>query len=149
MNAVTLGLGVNVLVELREADTGQVFWAQRTHNLVTDSGLASIAKAMQGMVSLQITHVAVGTGTATPAAGNTALAAEVSRSRVTQRAQSGGTATVQQFIPSGDTSNGNTLAEAGLFLEDGTMLARVTFTPFAKTAGYTMTITWNVTAEAV
>lgn len=118
------------------------------HNLVVTVGKNTIADRMKASPAMgAMTHMAVGTTNTAPAAGDTALAAEVASSRV---ALTSTTVTNNQIVyvatfPAG-TGTG-ALVEAGLFSasSSGNMLARTTFSTINKAAGDSLTITWTVT----
>lgn len=135
----------NVLVELTHEDGTKE--TREVHNLVVDAGKAHIADALssapgQGAMS----HMAVGTGTTAPAAGNTALVTEIDRNALTSRTDATNVVTYVGDWAAGDATNA-AIAEAGIFnaASAGTMLARATFTAINKGASDTLKITWTVT----
>lgn len=146
----TLRLGVNVVAEVRDAETDELLDSQAVHNLVVNAGLNLIRDLLDGDAPAGITHFAVGTGATAVAASQTALVTETFRAAVTQRISDAQQLTVKYFLPSG-SANGGTLAEVGLFnaASTGTMFARaVLATTIAKTSSITVTFTWTITLAA-
>lgn len=146
----TLRLGVNVVAEVRDAETGELLAEQAVHNLVVNAGLNLIRDLLDGDAPAGLTHFAVGTGATAVAASQTALVTETFRAAVTQRTSDAQQLIVKYFLPSG-SANGGTLAEVGLFnaASTGTMFARaVLATTIAKTSSITVTFTWTVALSA-
>lgn len=119
-------------------------------NLVVQVGLNYIAARMleTGRPS-EMSHMAIGTNSTTPAAGDTTLGAQASAGRqpLTSKSASGNTVTyVATFDPGEGTG---VLREAGIFNSStaGTMLCRTVFPTVTKEAGDTITITWAVTVS--
>lgn len=149
----TVSAAVNVTIEVLDAATG-VLQRQQAHNLVTLAGRNRLRDALAGdAVSLAISHVALGTGSTAPVAGNTALGTEVYRDIPTQLVRTDGKLTVKLYLPA-NQANGYTLAEGGLFVggtavpNSGVLFARVTYAGEAKTSAQAWTITWEVTISA-
>lgn len=120
---------------------------ERVSNLVVTTGKNHIADQLssapgQGAMS----HMAVGTGTTAPAAGDTTLGTEIDRNALTSRTDASNVVTYVGNWAAGDATNA-AIAEAGIFnaASSGTMLARATFTAINKGAGDTLQITWTVT----
>jgi hypothetical protein len=90
--------------------------------------------------------MAIGTGTATPAAGDTTLGTEAGRVTTTGTA-TGNQVTYTSTFPAG-TGTG-AITEAGVFNANpaGTMLCRTTFPVVNKAAGDSIAITWVVTVS--
>jgi hypothetical protein len=122
------------LKEIREID-----------NLVVTVGKEFIASRIVGTAASVMSHMAVGTDSTTPVAGDTTLGAEVARVALTSGTASGAVATFVATFGAG-TGTG-ALAEAGIFNAGagGTMLCRTTFAVVNKGASDAMTITWTVT----
>lgn len=113
-------------------------------NLVVTGGKALIA-AILARKADSISHIALGTS-ATPAdAAQTALLGEAFRKSLTSTTSAGQLATFYAYIPASQ-ANGNTYQEAGLFnaATGGTMLARATFGPVAKSTTISITISWTI-----
>ncbi len=85
------------------------------------------------------THIAVGTGTGTPASTDTALGTEVLRKAIQESSSTTSTVTLSLWLATTE-ANGNSLTEVGSFnaASGGTMWQRDTFTAFAKTSSKEM-----------
>ena len=135
-----------VFLELFGPD-GELKETRRTRNLVVTTGRNHIADQLsaspgQGAMS----HMAVGTGTGAPAAGDTTLGTELDRNALTSRTDSNNVVTYVGDWAAGDATN-SAITEAGIFnaASNGTMLARATFTAIDKQAADTLQVTWTVT----
>lgn len=118
-----------------------------THNLVVTSGKNWIANLIGAKSPAAMGYMAVGTGATAPAAGDTALGAELGRTTVSTPTVSGNQVTFSaSFAPGNGTG---AWQEAGLFNASsaGTMLARVTFGILTKGAGDTFQINWTITCN--
>jgi hypothetical protein len=118
-----------------------------THNLVVTAGKQHIADQLSSSPGQSaMSHMAIGTGTTDPAAGDTALQTEIDRNALTSRTDSGAVVTYVGTWAAGDGTN-SAITEAGIFnaSSSGTMLARTEFTAKDKGANDTLTITWTVT----
>lgn len=120
-------------------------------NLVVQSGLNFIASSMLKTTTnnpAKMTHMSIGSGSATPALADTTLGGEFTtggRQGLTSSTVSGNTVTyVATFEPGEGTG---TVREAGIFNASsaGAMLCRTVFPIVTKEAGDTITITWAVT----
>lgn len=135
-------------IVVRNAD-GEIKNAIKVPNLVVTAGKNYIASRMAGTASGVMSHMAIGTGTATPVVGNTALGTEVGRVGL---GTVGGTAanntvTYTATFPAG-TGTG-AITEAGILnaASSGTMLCRTTFPVVNKAAGDSIAITWVITVS--
>lgn len=127
---------------------GKVKDERTVDNLVVTAGLGYIASRMKDATAAVMSHMAIGSGTAAAAAGNTALGTELGRVALTSTTVSGsGVSYIATFGPSVGTG---AVTEAGLFngATSGTMLCRTVFSVVNKDAGDTMSITWTVTIGA-
>lgn len=118
-------------------------------NIVTDAARVAIAARLQGQDTGVITYCAVGTGTNTPAYGDTKLQTEIERKQIALASRNGGSVTYESFFNSSE-ANG-TLKEAGLFgdlatddADTGTLFCR-TAIDRVKSTSDTLTIQWTVT----
>jgi hypothetical protein len=154
--AVSLGRGARVddetpirgrlTIEVRDA-AGRVKERVETTNLVVTTGKNHVADQLastpaQGAMS----HMALGTGSTAPAAGDTTLGTEIDRNALTSRTSSGNVVTYVGNWAAGDATNA-AITEAGIFnaASSGTMLVRATFTAINKGASDTLQITWTLT----
>jgi hypothetical protein len=116
-------------------------------NLVVDTGLAYIASRMKDATATAMTHMAIGSGTTDPAAGDTALQTQLGRVSLTSTTVTNNSVAYIASFAAG-TGTG-AVTEAGIFNASsaGTMLCRTEFAVINKAAGDSMTITWTVTVE--
>ena len=116
-------------------------------NLVVTTGKNYIAAKIVATTNspVSMTHMAIGTGTGTPAAADTTLGTEIGRVSLSGSTVSTNTVTYTATFPAG-TGTG-AVTEAGIFnaASAGTMLARTTFAIINKGANDTLTITWKIT----
>ena len=118
---------------------------QTVDNLVVTTGLNFIASRMRDASVTAMSHMAVGSGSATAAANNAVLGTELGRVALTSTtATNNSVAYVATFGPSVGTG---AVTEAGLFNAStaGVMLCRTVFSVVNKEAADTMAITWTVT----
>lgn len=154
--AISLGRGAavddrmemrgRVVVELVGAD-GKLKERREVDNLVVTAGKNHIADQLSSSPGgSAMSHMAVGTGSTAPAAGDTTLGSEIDRNALTSRTDSTNVVTYVGDWAAGDATN-SAIAEAGIFnaSSSGTMLARATFTAINKGASDTLKITWTVT----
>jgi hypothetical protein len=116
-------------------------------NLVVTTGKNYIAEKMVATTNtpISMTHMAIGTNTATPEPSNSALGAQTGRVSLSGSSVSNNSITYTATFPSG-TGTG-AITEAGVFNAStaGTMLCRTTFPVVNKASGDTIAITWVVT----
>ncbi len=116
-------------------------------NLVVTTGRDAIIERLDSSpATSQPTHMAIGTSSTAPAAGNTALGAEIDRNALTSNTASGGVLTMVGNWAAGDGTN-SAIAEAGVLnaASSGTLYSRATFTAINKGANDTLQITWTYT----
>jgi hypothetical protein len=136
----------HVLIELID-EHGTVKDCREVDNLVVTAGKNHIADQLSSSPGdAAMSHMAIGTGSTAPAAGNTALGTEIDRNALTSRTDATNVVTYVGDWAAGDGTN-SAIAEAGIFnaASVGTMLARATFTAINKGASDTLKITWTVT----
>lgn len=136
-----------VLIQLLDA-AGKVKEEHKVKNLVVSTGKTYIAARMQGTsIPTVMGFMAIGTGTATPAVGNTTLGVEAGRVALASFSSSSNQVTATATFPAG-TGTG-AITEAGIFNANsgGTMLCRTTFPVVNKAAGDSIAITWVVTVS--
>lgn len=138
----------NVLITQTNSE-GRVIKQFAVPNLVVTTGKTYIAAKMTATTNspISMTHMAIGTGTTSPAAGDTALGTEAGRVSLGSSVSSSNTITYTATFPAG-TGTGN-ITEAGVFNASsaGTMLCRTTFPIVTKQAGDSIAITWVVTVS--
>lgn len=128
---------------------GNLKETQTIKNLVVDDGLDYIASRMKDTTETAMSHMEVGTGTTSPAAGDTALETAISGSRVSLTST---TVTSNAIEYVGDFPAGTgtgAVTEAGVFNASsaGTLLCRTVFSVVNKGADDTLKITWTVTVS--
>lgn len=143
---------INVVATLRDAKTGRVKKVIKTHNIIPTAGRAAIASWLTNNSptpsSLRVNYCAVGTGTNTPANGDTTLQTETYRNLITSETNSSNIAYLTGFF--GATEVSGTLREAALFMSgtgsanSGTLLSRVAIN-VTKTTSDTLTLDWTIT----
>jgi len=114
-------------------------------NLIVAVGLAYIVSRMKDASASAMSHIAVGSGTVAPVAGNTALGTEIGRATLGSTV-----ATNNQLVYAVTFAPGvatGAITEAGAFNAStaGLMLARTVFPVINKQGADTMSITWTVT----
>jgi hypothetical protein len=142
----TITLRGDVLVELFDKN-GNLKDKREVKNLVVTVGKQFIASRMIGTASGVMSHMAIGSGTTAPAAGDTALQAELGRVALSALTAAGAVVTQAATFPAG-TGTG-AVTEAGVFNAPsaGTMQCRTVFPVVNKGADDAMAITWTVTVS--
>jgi len=120
---------------------------QQVPNLVVTAGKNFVASRMKDATTNAMSHMAIGTGSTSPAAGNTALGAQAHREALTSTTVSSNVVTYVASFGAGDGTGA--ITEAGLFnaSSGGDMLCRTTFAVVNKGSADSMTITWEVTVS--
>ena len=134
---------------------GAVKEVRRGKNVITNAGKAQVAGLINGVVTTPFKYIAIGTGTAAPAATDTALATETRRkladsvSRATTNVDNDTALLVATF--SGYTGT-EAVTESGVFdaSSGGNMLCRQTFSAINVNwgAGDSLQITWKIVVTA-
>lgn len=116
-------------------------------NLVVTAGKEFVASRMAGVSSNEMSHMAIGTDSTSPAAGNTALGTEAARVSLTSTTVTN--ADVVYVATFGAGTGTGSIVEAGLFnaSSGGDMLCRTTFAVVNKGSDDSITITWTVTVS--
>jgi hypothetical protein len=123
-------------------------------NLVVTAGKQWVANRFKDAVSGftqkgQMTHMAVGSGSAAAAVGNTALGTELNRIALTTAGGTVSGATVQYDATWSDAIGALAIEEAGIFNASsaGDMLARTVFAIINKGTDDTVSISWTITVS--
>ena len=134
-------------------ENGDLKSATKVPNLVVTVGKNYIASRMVGTASTVMSHMAIGTGTSTPIAGDINLGTEAYRTSITIAASTNTVTSTATFAAGNGTG---AITEAGIF-NYGTyaaspasgqfMLCRTTFPAVNKAAGDSIAITWVVTVS--
>ena len=116
-------------------------------NLVVTTGKNYIASRMKDASATAMSHMAIGTGSTAPPAGNTALGSEAGRVALTATTVSNSDVAYVATFPAG-TGTG-AITEAGILnaSSGGTLLCRTVFNVINKAAADTLGITWTVTVS--
>ena len=144
----TLKLSGQLAIVLRDKD-GNVKEERTEKNLVVTTGLNYIASRMKDATATAMTHMALGSGTTTAAAGQTDLVTLLgSREALDSTTVTANAVAYVSSFEAGDATGAVT--EAGIFnaSSSGTMLCRVVFSVVNKAADDTMTVTWTITLAA-
>lgn len=133
-----------LVIEVFDAN-GNTKDKREVDNLVVSVGKNFIASRVTGTTSAIMSNMAIGTGTATPVVGDTALGAENGRVALTSGTNNNNTVTYVSDFPAGVGTGAVT--EAGVFNAStgGTMFCRTTFLVVNKGAADSMSITWVIT----
>lgn len=144
-------LKITGAVSLKLLDkTGNVIDERSIPNLVVSAGKTFIAASMLKTTAntpIAMTHMAVGSSSTAPAAGDTALGGELGRVALASATSASNVVTYTATFPAG-TGTG-ALVEAGIFNDasSGTMLCRTTFSVVNKGVADAMSITWTITVS--
>ena len=126
-------------------------------NLVVTAGKNWVASRFKDTVGggftqkAEMSHMALGSGSAAAAVGNTALGTELGSSRIALTTDGGtvSTNTVQYDATWSSSHGAYAIQEAGIFnhASAGTMLARTVFAVINKGTDDTVTISWTITVS--
>ena len=121
-------------------------------NLVVTAGKEWVAgRFKDGSIPDEMSHMALGSGSAAAAVGNTALGTELGSSRIALTTDGGtvSNATVQYDATWSSSHGAYAIQEAGIFTASsgGTMLARTVFAVINKGTDDTVTISWTITVS--
>jgi hypothetical protein len=143
-----LKLSGQLTIVLRDKD-GNVKEERTEKNLVVTTGLNYIASRMKDATATAMTHMALGSGTTTAAAGQTDIVTLLgAREALDSTTVTANAVAYVSSFEAGDATGAVT--EAGIFnaSTSGTMLCRVVFSVVNKAADDTMTVTWTITLSA-
>lgn len=124
-----------------------------SHNLVTDAGLDVIARMVSGQAAEEdlLALIAIGSGghaegdptlPLPPAPDDAALEAELARYPIDSFSAPGGGLSIMRVTFDKEVAVGD-ITEAGLFTEGGTLVSRVTFPAYTKTALLYLSVLWQ------
>ena len=145
------GLKATGLVQFVHTNSlGEVLNKFEVPNLVVTTGKNYIAGKMVAEASdvpVHMSHMAIGTGTASPADADLTLGTQTGRVLLSGNSVTNNAITYTATFPAG-TGTG-AITEAGIFNSGtaGTMLCRTTFPVVNKQAGDTIAVTWVVTVS--
>lgn len=129
------------------AEDGSLKERRVVPNLVVTAGKNWWAARGTSAPPAAMSHMAVGSGSVAPAAGDTALGGELGRVALSSQTAAGNVVTYSATFAAGVGTG--SLTEAGIFnaATGGTMLNRATFGVITKAAGDSMQINWTVTQQ--
>jgi hypothetical protein len=129
------------------AEDGTIKQEFNVPNLVVTVGKNYIASRMASNSATVMSHMAIGTGTGTPAVGDTTLGIEAGRVSVSSFSATTNTVTATATFPAG-TGTG-AITEAGILngSSTGTLLCRTTFPVVNKASSDSIAITWVITVS--
>jgi hypothetical protein len=115
-------------------------------NIVVTTGKTFIAARMVGTPTA-MSHMAIGSGTTNPAAGDTTIETELGRVALTSSASAD--AVVTYIASFGAGTGTGAVTEAGILNASsaGTLLCRTEFAVVNKGADDSMSITWTITVS--
>jgi hypothetical protein len=139
-------------IALHNAQSGEIIDSQKFENTIVTAGRRWVLEQIcsdLSTVNQSIQFIGVGTSTAAPATGNTALGGESARNAIGTFTTTGLTSSVPSWraeVSFATNEANTTLAEVGLFNSSasGTMLGRATFSTINKTTSNTLTISYTV-----
>ena len=135
-------------IVIRDKD-GNIKEERTEKNLVVTTGLNYIASRMKDATANVMSHMALGSGTTSAAAGQTDLVTLLgSREALDSTTVTANAVAYVASFEAGDATGAVT--EAGIFnaASSGTMLCRTVFSVVNKAADDTMTVTWTITLSA-
>ena len=148
-----LKLSGQVNIVLRNA-AGQIKDEREIRNLVVNTGLGYIASRITGATKGVMSHMALGAGTTTAAAGQTDLVTTLgSRESLDSTTISGTNLEKVVYVASFEAGDATgAVTEAGIFNSGasgtGDMLCRTAFPVVNKAADDTMVVSWTLTLSA-
>jgi hypothetical protein len=137
---------LNIVIKDKD---GNVKDNRNEKNLIVNAGLAFICSRMTDADDAVMSHMAVGSGTNSPTAGDTDLQSILgNREPLDSTTHSANTVTYTSSFEAGEGTGA--ITEAGIFNASavGTMLCRTTFPVVNKGVDDTMAITWTITLSA-
>ena len=116
-------------------------------NIVVTDGKEYIASRMKDATATAMSHMAIGTGSTSAAAGDSALETEAGRVALTSTTVTSNAVAYVATFGAGTGTGAST--EAGIFnaSSSGTLLCRTVFSVINKGAADTLGITWTVTVN--
>ena len=131
------------------SEDGAVKQRESVDNLVVTTGKNFVASRMAGTSASVMSHMAIGTGTTSPAAGDTTLGSESARVALTSTTASDNDVTYVATFSAGTPSSAAAITEAAIFnaSSGGTMLCRTSFAQINKGTSDSLSISWVVSAS--
>ena len=138
-----------VTVRVFDAKSMDLLQTVSIKNLVVNAGLQEALDLLFGLGGTAFGYVAVGSDGTAPAAGDTALGAEIARSDFDSCSRSGQVVTADTWF--GASEGNGTWRESGIFnaASAGKMLSRALFDPvITKDATKVVQVEWSITASS-
>lgn len=150
MNKKGVKLNANIVLETKDRKTGKVLQREETHNIVVDTGLElAIRRIFDTGFSIPDV-IAIGTGTTSEVAGDTALETEVTRETGTLTFPSNGQCQIENTFIFGSGESYN-ITEVGLVdsltVSGSTLFNREVQSAKAVDVDTDLTVTITVTAN--
>ena len=120
---------------------------QEVDNLVVTAGKGYVASRMKDASATAMSHMAIGSGTTNPAAGDTAPETQLGRVSLTSTAVSGAVVTYVATFAAGTGTGAVTDADILNASSGGTMLCRTELNVVNKGSSDSMTVTLTVTVS--
>lgn len=139
-----LGIRGELTIVVRDKNNN-IKQALHVPNLVVTAGKQYIASRIASNTATVMSHMAIGSGAATPVAGDTTLGTELGRSSLTSFSATSNTVTATANFAAGVGTGSITEAAILNASSGGTMLCRTTFPVVNKAAGDSIAISWVIT----
>jgi len=133
-----------LIIEVRD-EAGNIKEVKHAKNLVVTVGKTYLASRAVGTSATVMSHMAIGTGTATPLVADTTLGTEAGRVTLASGTNTANAITYTATFPAGTGTGAITEAAVLNASTAGTMLCRTTFPVVNKAAGDSIAVTWTVT----
>jgi len=124
-------------------DKGLVVSEETVKNLILNTAFDKIVGLLGNLGTGYVNRIQVGTGSASPVAGDTTMQLPISPT-ITVSASVSTTSITFTGNLAYNQAIGFSISEAGLLTNDGTLVARTTFSPKTKTNRYVFYFTWVV-----
>ena len=120
---------------------------QKVDNLVVTAGKNFVASRMKDATATAMSHMGIGSGSSSAAAGDTALGNQLDRNALTSTTVTNNEVVYAATFAAGEGTGAVT--EAGIFnaASSGTLLCRTVFSTVNKGAADSLAITWTVTVS--
>jgi hypothetical protein len=130
---------------LQIALNGEV--VQNVDNLVVTVGKNFVASRMKDATATAMSHMGIGSGSSSAAAGDTALGNQLDRNALTSTTVTNNEVVYSATFAAGEGTGAVT--EAGIFnaATSGTLLCRTVFSTVNKGAADSLSIQWSVTVS--
>jgi hypothetical protein len=131
---------------VRDIRTGLILEVREIDNLITTAGKNFIASVVNGEATLSNIYIAVGSGTTTPAVGDTTLEGEIGRLPITSKTRTNNQILYSTYFGSGDCNG--TWNKIGIFnaQSGGTLISELLISPsLAKDTTKAVDVEYTIT----